>query len=188
MHAARVCSRDVFADLRYAARSLARSPGFAAVSVFTLAISIAIGTALFTAVNGLIYRPLPIPEGDRLIVVYTSAYNGRERRGSSSYADLVDFAREAVPVADLAGQARVMFALTINDDVTLVTGSIVSSAYFRVMKVVPAAGRFPSAEKPEIPSIVLSYTLWRRAFASDSSAIGRSIRVNGQPFTIVAIA
>ena len=53
---------DAFADLRYAARSLARSPGFAAVSVFTLAISIAIGTALFTAVNGLIYRPLPIPE------------------------------------------------------------------------------------------------------------------------------
>ena len=179
---------DIFADLRYAARSLARAPGFVAVSIFTLAISIAIGTALFTAVNGLIYRPLPIPDGDRLIAIYTSDYNGRERRGSSSYADLVDFAREAEPVADLAGQARVMFALTINDNVKLVTGSLVSSGYFRVMRVRPEAGRFPSVEKPDVPSIVLSYTLWRTAFGSDSSAIGRSVRVNGQPFTILAVA
>lgn len=179
---------DAVADIRYAMRALARTPGFVAVSVFTVAISIGIGTALFTAANAFIYRPLPVPDGERLVVVYTSDYNGREYRGSSSYADLVDFARDAEPVADLAGQARVQFALTIGDDVRLTTGSIVSSNYFRVMRIAPAVGRFPAADKPESPAIVLSFSLWRKAFHSDSSVIGRSMRVNGQPFVIAAVA
>jgi putative ABC transport system permease protein len=179
---------DVLADLRYAARALARTPGFVGVSVLTLAIAIAIGTALFTGANAFFYRPLPVPEGDRLVSVFTSDFDGRDRRGASSYADLVDFAREAEPIADLAGESRIMLGIGVNDDVTLVQGAIVSSRYFRVVRVTPAIGRFPSATAPQTPSIVLSHAFWRRAFGADTSVVGRQVRLNGQPFTVAAVA
>jgi len=179
---------DAIADMRFAIRSLLRAPGFVGVSIVTLAVSIAIGTALFTGVNGFVFRPLPVPDGDRLVEVFTSDYNAREPLGSTSYPDLVDFTRAAAPVADLAGQARVMYALTVDGETKLVTGSLVSSRYFRVMRVAPEIGRFPAAEHPVAPAIVVSYTLWRRSFHSDTSAVGRTIQVNGQPFTVAAVA
>lgn len=179
---------DAIADMRFAIRSLARAPGFVGVSIITLAVSIAIGTALFTGVNGFVFRPLPVPDGDRLVEVFTSDYNPREALGSTSYPDLVDYTRAAEPVADLAGQARAVVALTVDGETRLVTGALVSSAYFRVMRVTPEVGQFPAVDNPVAPAIVVSYTLWRRTFHSDPSAIGKTIQVNGQPFTVVAVA
>ncbi len=179
---------DALADLRYAARSLARAPGFVAVSVLTLATPIAIGTALFTAVNGFFYRPLPVPDGAKLIAVFTSEFNGRERLGASSYADILDFASEAAPLAEVAGQARVMFGIGVNHNTVIAQGAIVTPGYFSMLRVTPALGRFSAAAPPEAPAVVLSYTLWRRDFGADTSLVGRPVRVNGHAFTVVAVA
>jgi hypothetical protein len=139
---------DAVTDLRYAARALARTPGFVVVSLVTLGIAIAIGTMAFTAMNAFLYRPLPVPGGDQLLSVFTSDFSGRQQHGGSSYADIVDFAREADPIADLAGEARIMLGIGVSDDVTLLQGALVSSWYFRVLRLTPALGRFPSVLVP----------------------------------------
>ena len=187
MPAARVSSRTWWPTSGMP-RALAGTPGFVAVSVTTLATAIGTATALFTAANGFFYRPLPVPGGTDLVAVFTSDYEGRSRRGASSYADILDFAKEAAPVAELAGHARVMLGVGVNDDMVLAQGSIVSPGYFRMLRVTPAMGRIPYAASPEFPTIVLSFSLWRRTFGSDTTLVGRQVRVNGQSFTAVAVA
>ena len=179
---------DAFADVRYAARSLARTPGFVSISVFTLAIAIAVGTSLFTAVNGFFYAPLPVPGGGDLIAVFTSDFSDRGSRGGSSYQDLVSFSEETSAIAELAGEARVTLGIGLGDDVALVPGAFVSTGYFRTLRVKPALGRFPTSVRTDEPTIVLSHAFWRRTFASDASLIGGQVRVNGHFFTVAAIS
>ncbi|AHG93066.1 MacB-like periplasmic core domain protein (plasmid) [Gemmatirosa kalamazoonensis] len=178
---------DVLRDLRLTLRQLRRQPGFVAVSVFTLALAIAVGTSLFTAVNGFFYRPLPVPGGAELVSVFTSN-SGGEARGGSSYRDLADFARAAAPVAQLTSEARLEAAVGNGENVALLSGALVSSNYFATLRVTPTLGRFPVDARDDEPTIVLGYGLWRRAFASDPSAVGRAVRVNGQFFRVAAVA
>ena len=184
---------DMIADLRYAARALGRTPGFIVVSVLTLAIAVSIGTLGFTAANAFFYRPLPVPDGSNLLSVSTSDFSRREtwagseiKRGASSYADIMDFARATDSIADIAGESRIMMTIANNDDVVYAQGAIVTADYFRVSRVRPALGRFPVA--PDAPAIVISHSLWRRTFAADSAIVGRLVRVNGQPVTLAAVA
>ncbi|HYJ80460.1 MAG TPA: ABC transporter permease, partial [Longimicrobiaceae bacterium] len=179
---------DALADLRYAARTLARTPGFVAVSVFTLAIAIAVGTSLFTGVNGFFYRPLPVPGGGELVALFTSDFSSGEVRGASSYPDLASFSREAAGVAELAGEARVTLAIEAGDAVALAPGALVSPGYFRTLRVKPALGRLPAGASADAPALVLGHGLWRRTFASDPSVIGRAVKVNGHSFQVAAVA
>jgi putative ABC transport system permease protein len=177
---------DVLADMRYAARALARTRGFLGVSVLTLAMAISIGTVGFTAANAFLYRPLPVPDGAKLLSIFTSDFSGREKAGGSSYADIIDFARAADPIAELAGESRTMLTIGVNDNVAFVQGAFISPRYFRVVRVRPALGRFPDVA--DGPAIVISHSLWRRTFAADTAIIGRAVRVNGQPFNVAAVA
>jgi predicted permease len=176
---------DALADVRYAARALGRTPGFIVVSVLTLTISIAIGTLGFTGMNAFIYRPLPVPDGANLLAGFTSDWSANNNFGSSSYPDIVDFAREAEPLADLAGESRIMLTISNNDEVAYAQGAIITSRYFRALRLKPALGNFPAAR--DIPAIVISHSLWRGTFGADTSVIGRTVRVNGQPFIIAAV-
>lgn len=179
---------DAVMDLRYATRSLARAPGFVLVSALTLAIPIAIGTVLVTAVNGFFFNPLPVPGGADLVAVFTSDYDGRAKRGASSYPDLLDFSAEVAPVAQLAGETRVMLGIGTGDNTRMAQGAVVTSGYFRLLRVTPALGHFPGDASPEFPTIVLGHRLWRTAFGADSALIGSPVRVNGQAFTVAAVA
>lgn len=185
---------DALADARYAARTLRRIPGFVAVSTLTLAVAVSLGTLGFTAANAFFYRPMPVPDGENLLAVFTSDFSRRAepgvagtlKPGANSYADLTDFAREDESLADIAGESRVMVTLSVNDDVVYAQGAIVTSGYFRVAMVRPAIGRFPAA--PDMPALVISHSLWRRSFGADTGMAGRTIRVNGQPFQVAAVA
>ena len=177
---------DAMADTRYAARALGRSPGFVFVSVLTLAVAIAIGTLGFTAANGFFYRPLPVPDGENLLSIFTSDFSANNDLGGNSYADIVDFARDADSIADISGESRTMMTIMVNDEIAYAQGAIISSKYFRVARVRPALGRFPVAA--DVPAIVISHSLWRGTFGADTSIIGRRIRVNGQPFVLAAVA
>jgi predicted permease len=181
-------AEDAFSDLHYAARSLARAPGFVSVSVFTLAIAIAVGTSLFTAVNGFFYSPLPVPGGRELVSVFTSDFSDREARGGSSYPDLISFSQESSVLAELAGESRITLGIGLDHDVALVPGALVSSGYFRTLRVKPALGQFPTSVRADEPTIVLSHALWRRTFASDASLVGRQVKVNGHFFTVAAVS
>lgn len=185
---------DLAADVRYAARSLGRAPVFVVISILTLAVAISIGTLGFTAANAFFYRPLPVPDGEHLLSVFTSDFSRRAgaargadiKPGASSYPDIIDFARDAEPLADIAGETRIMLTIAVDDEVAYAQGAIVTPRYFSVARVRPAVGVFPASSA--LPVIVISHSLWRRSFAADSSVVGRPVRVNGQPFTIVAVA
>lgn len=179
---------DLVADLRHATRSLARTPGFVAVSVATLATAIAAGTMLFTGAAGFFYRPLPVPGGAGLLAIFTSDYNGRAQLGASSYPDLLDFAEAAAPLAEVFGEGRASLGITVGDATIIAQGALVSPGYFQALQVRPALGAFPGAGALEFPVVVISHTLWRRTFGADTTLVGRSVLVNGQPFTVVAVA
>lgn len=178
---------DAVVDVRYASRSLARKPGFVAVCVMTLCVAIAVGTSLFSAVDGFFYRPLPVPDGEELVSVYTSDFGG-ELRGGSSYPDLLSFADGARGVAELAGESRLRAAIGNGDDVAMLDGALVTSGYFAMLRVKPGLGRFPRGARADEPEIVLGHTLWRRAFEADPTIIGKSVTVNGHFYRVAAVA
>jgi putative ABC transport system permease protein len=178
---------DALIDVRYAARSLARTPGFVAVCVITLGIAIGVGTSLFSAVDGFFYRPLPIPGGSDLVAVYTSDYGG-DLRGGSSHADLLSFAEATSGMVELAGESRVEAAVGTGDDVAMRRGALVSSGYFAALRVKPALGRFPAGARADEPAIVLGYSVWQRAFGADPSLVGRTVSVNGHFYRVAAVA
>ena len=178
---------DTLTDVRYAARSLARTPGFVAVCVVTLGVAIGVGTSLFSAVDGFFYRPLPVQGGEELVAVYTSDYGG-DPRGASSHADLVSFAEGTSGIAELAGESRVMAAVGSGDDVAMRHGALVSSGYFATLRVKPALGSFTAAARADEPTIVLGHGVWQRVFGSDPSLIGKSVSVNGHFYRVAAVA
>ncbi len=180
---------DAIADIRYAVRGLARTPVFVSISVLTLAIAIGVGTTLFGAVNGFLYAPLPVPNGGDLISVYTSDFSDSEVRGGSSYRDLMTFSEQTAALAELAGQSGAAFGITgADDNISMVSGALVSTSYFRTLRASPHLGQFPGSVRVDEPAVVLSYAVWRRMFAAESSIIGQKIRINGQFFAVAAIA
>jgi predicted permease len=188
-------------DLRYAVRQLRKSPGFAAVAVITLALGIGANTAIFTVVNGLLLKMLPVRDPQHLVVVGdptqdNSRSNGTPRTDIFSYPlykELRDrnavFAGLCAAATDHrievdAGQGQ------LPDE--KIVGRMVSGNYFAVLGLEPAAGRlFSDADdttEGANPVVVLSYEYWQRKFALSSAILGKDIRLNGYPFNVVGVA
>ncbi len=178
-------------DLRYALRGLLRSPGYTFVAVLSLALGIAGNAVLFTIVNGLLLKPLPVAEPSRVAAVYTSDYSGT-RFGASSYPDLVDF-RQAIPAFDhITGMQLVPTSLADGGETTRIVTGLVSADFFDGLGVPLSIGRgfTPDQERPgaEANVVVLSHGLWTTRFGADRSIVGRPVRVGGQLFTVVGVA
>jgi predicted permease len=177
-------------DLSYAARTLVKSPGFAAVAILSLALGIGANTAIFSFVNAVLLRQLPVAEPSRLVYVYsanrTSPYN------VSSYPDYVDFRDRNDVFSGLAASAPVTVSFTDGGQADAVSGSIVSGNYFDVLGVRAAAGRTFTAEEDrtpgERPVVVISHRLWQSRFGGDAGVVGRQMIMNGQQFTVVGVA
>ena len=188
-------------DLRYALRQLRKSPGFTAVAVITLALGIGANTAIFTVVNALLLKMLPVSQPEQLVVVGdpglpNSVSNGTPRTDIFSYP-LYDELRDHNSVASglSAAGSDHYIELDTGEGETLaekVTGRMVSGNYFSVLGLKPAAGRLLSSSDDTAenanPVAVLSYGFWQRKFALSPTVIGRDIRLNGFPFTIVGVA
>jgi putative ABC transport system permease protein len=181
----------VLQDVRYAARTLRKNPGFTIIAVLTLALGIGANTAIFSMVNALLLHPYNFPELDRLVRVW-------ENRGIDEGAD----ARFIAPqdAVDLANGATVFDALTTykcgdfnlsaEGNVQPVLGCRVSANFFDVLGVSPASGRtFALAEEqPGADQVaVVSYGFWQRLFAGDAALLGKVIQVNGRKYTVVGI-
>ncbi len=188
-------------DLRFAVRQLRKSPGFTAVAVVTLALGIGANTAIFTVVNGLLLKMLPVRDPHHLVVVgdpvrASSRSNGTPRTDVFSYPlykELRDrnsvFTGLCAAASDHhievdAGQGQ------LPDE--QITGRMASGNYFAVLGLEPAAGRlFSDADdtaEGANPVVVLGYEYWQRKFALASTIIGKDIRLNGFPFTVIGVA
>ena len=177
-------------DLRYAFRVFAASPVYTAVAVLTLALGLGASTAIFSVVNALLVRPLPIFEADRVVAVYTS--NSRSPYGSTSYPEFVNYRDQNQVFEGLAVYRGAEVNLRVGNRVERVQGELVSGDYFNVLGVGSHLGRTFLSEDDrqgvDDRVAVLSYGLWQRAFGSDPELIGNTITLNGERFTVIGIA
>jgi predicted permease len=181
---------DLAADVRYAFRWLRRSPVFTVVAVASLAAGIGLNTALFTAVDALLLRPLPVSRPDRLVDVFTTG-NGGAGFATSSYPDYLDLRDATKTLEGLAGFSPALAAVAAGERSRLAVSEVVTGNYFAVLGVAPQAGRLlePEDDRPGAPRVaVISDGLWQREYGGNLSALGGIVRIHGQPYTIVGIA
>src|SRR5437870_447875 len=176
-------------DIRYALRTLAKSPGFTLVAVLTLALGIGANTAIFSVFYGVLLRPLPYVEPDR-IVGLAQTYAGVREARNVTYVQFQFLERNNQVFESLAGSASVGFNFSTGTQTDRVYGLRVSKDYFRVLGIAPALGRtfFAEEDQPNGPSAaILSYGLWQRRFGGDSGVIGRTILLDGIPTTVAGV-
>jgi len=176
-------------DLKYGARLLLASPSFTVVAVLTLALGIGANTAIFSVVNGVLLRPLPYPEPDR-IVLLGLIYRG-EAKSTNFSAKQFDFWKtHRDPFQDLAATTSVGFNLGGVSRPERVRALRVSTGYFRVMGVRPSLGREFLADEDRLGganTAILSHGLWVRDFGADPKVIGRTALLDGTPFTVIGV-
>src|ERR1043166_5866364 len=182
--------RSFAADLRLAARSLGRSPGFLAVAVLSLALGIGPNTTAFSLANALLFRPLPVPRPEEVVGVFTSDYSG-PAFGTSSYPDYLDLVASTRSFAGLAAHHMQPVSLSARGATERRTAELVSPNYFGVLGLPPALGRGFTREEGDpthpTPVAVLSDALWRTRFGADPGVLGQRITVSGASFTVVGV-
>ena len=174
-------------DLRYAARTLAKSSGFTAVVVLTLALGIGANTAIFSVVNGVLLTPLPYRDPSRLVVVWES--KGTSTHNVVNPANYMDWHDRATSFSGLALMSWAGLTFT-GDEAERVQGRAVTPDFFGVLGAAPLLGRTFRAEesRPHVPRvIVLSEALWRRRFGADRAIVGRAVPVAGGTARVVGV-
>ena len=181
-----------FQDLRYAARMLRKNLGVTAIVVVTLALGVGANTAIFGLVNGLLLQRLPVPAAEQIAALVIKSGDSSLGALGFSYPQFVEFREQTAPVCEVFGSAtgwRVNFTAEGHSDTLTIGG--VSSNYFPALGVKPALGRLVlpgEGEHPGEPAIlVLSYSFWQRRFGGDPRVIGKQVRLDGKPATIVGV-
>ena len=193
-HARSTARREVFADLwqdvRVAARSLARAPGFVAVVTLTLALGIGLNSAVYSIVDAYLFRPLPVPNGKELVVLAESN-EALAAPHEVSYPDYLDFRRDTSLFADLAAYANDQVNMSGARGARRLMVQNTTANFFTMLGVRPAVGRLfqPGDDDGELahPYIVLSYALWQSHFAGDPAVVGDTIRINNRLATIIGV-
>jgi len=181
----------IWGDVRFGLRVWRRNPGFAVVAALTLALGIGLTTAIFSLVNAILFRPLPVAGIEELVGVYNSEPNSFISHEPLAYPDYVDLRDGTTALRSLAGYATVPFALERGDESEMIFGEAVSGNYFSTLGVQPIHGRAlqPEDDAPGAPAVaVLNHATWQSRFGSDPSVLGRDLRLNGRVFTIVGVA
>jgi putative ABC transport system permease protein len=170
-----------------ALRTLRKSFGFSALVIAVLAIGIAANTAIFSIVNGVLLRPLPFADSPRLVAVDTTTRNEPDE---SSYPDFLDWHAQATTMDRLAAYATAAVTLTGAGEAASVPSAVVTADLMPMLGVAPLHGRVFTTEddKPGAPrTTLLTEGLWTRRFARDPGVVGRSITLDGEPFTVIGI-
>jgi putative ABC transport system permease protein len=181
---------NVRADLRYALRQFRRAPAFTLAVVLTLALSIGANTAVFTIVNGVLLRPLPFDEPDRLVSVQSLDTRGTPHPTNLSYPTFFDFRRADRLFEQMVCYHDTEFTLTGLDVPVHLAGAIVSADPFAMLGVTPAIGRGfqPADERPGVLVAALSYELWVNRFGADPAIVGKPITLGGVPYDVIGVA
>ena len=175
-------------DLRYALRTLARTPGFTAIAVATLALGIGANTAIFSVVHAVLLRRLPYPEPDRLVVIREQ----QKRLGKMGVAwpNFLDVRAQSRALSSLAGYRSDEMTLNDTREPVMLRVGEVSAAFFPLLGAKPQLGRVfaESDDRPEAtPAVVLSDELWRSRFGSDPGIVGKTVKLDAVAYTVVGV-
>jgi predicted permease len=179
-------------DVRYAIRTLAKSPGFTAVALLTLALGIGANTAIFSVVEGVLLKPLPYPEPDKIVKVWGHAVNlGLPKDqiwfSAPEFRELQELNKS---LSDSAAMTGVSFNITAGGLPERISGAQVSPSLFSILQVRPIAGRVFTSEEGQTGHnqvLLLGYGLWKRRFGGDPSIVGRVLDANGNAMTVVGV-
>jgi predicted permease len=184
---------DFVDDVRYAVRSLRRTPGLTALVVVTIALGIGMTATPLSMLDALVFRPYPVPHpGDVVTLVSTSHDNGFELFSYREYLDIRDRSKSYEGVIANAPLSTVAFGADRESTPLVRGGMLVSGNYFRALGVEPQVGRGFRPDEDEAPGrdavMVLSWDFWQREFAGAPSTVGRVVRLNGKDFTVIGVA
>ena len=181
---------DLWQDVRYGLRMLAKNPGFTAVAVIALALGIGANTAIFSVVNTVLLRPLPYKNPEQLVMVWEENSKQGFPHDTPSAANYIDWRDQNHVFASMAALTDISFNLTGVGDPERIDGQRVSATLFSLFGVEPKLGRAfrPEEDQPGASQVVMmSYGLWQRRFGGDPSIIGKPINLNGKSFTVVGV-
>jgi putative ABC transport system permease protein len=180
----------IFSDLRYALRSLRRAPGFAVTVVLTLGLGIGANTAIFSVVRGVLLKPLPHREGDRLVYLRQSVSGAGGENVLFSVPEILDFRNSSKTLRAIAEYSPMTMALVGESDAVRINVGLVTGNYFAVMGLSPILGRAfgPADDGTGVPPVmILTHEYWRQRFGGDSGIVGKQVRINGQAATVVGV-
>jgi putative ABC transport system permease protein len=179
---------EMFQDLRYGIRMLLKKPGFTLLAVFTLSLGIGASTAIFSAVNPILFEPLPYPHADRIVMIWEGRNDGGRNQGTFGvYRAFVERSRSFDALAVMRSWQP---AMTGPAEPERLDGQRVSASYFRVLGVSPALGRdfLDSDDQLNGPKVaIISDALWRRRFGGDSAIVGNQVRLDDNSYTVIGV-
>jgi predicted permease len=182
-------------DLRLAVRALVRSPLFSLVAILSIGLGIGANTAIFTLIDQMLLRKLPVVRPDELVMLYQEGPHPGSNMGgrAHSYPIYQEFQKRAEPLSEVIARRLVPTSVSVDNQTERLDAEMVSGNYFSMLGVKPAVGRvFNSAEDDQVyeghPVVVLSYDYWMRRFTGDSAVVGKKILVNNYPMTIVGVS
>jgi macrolide transport system ATP-binding/permease protein len=176
-------------DIRYALRWMARSPGFSAVAILSLGLGVGVNTAMFSLVDSLLFRPLPVTSPHTLVDVFTSGGDGDEY-ATSSYQDFLDLKAQNTVFTDMTGYSPMIAPLSLGDRSRVALGQVVTSNHFAMLGVQPHLGRLlvpTDDERGADRVVVLSHRMWQNEFGGDPAIVGRSITLRGLSYTVAGV-
>jgi predicted permease len=180
---------DVRADVRYAARSLRRSPGFALVAILSLALGIGANVAIFSLIDLVLLKPLPVRDPATLVQVVTAGESGR---GGANVPWFKEVAGRRDLFSDVFAIRQNRFKVEVRGQLELVAGQFVTGTYYQALGVHPVLGRLllpeDQADAASNPVVVISYGYWQRRFGGDAGVLGTMLTIDRQPYTVVGVA
>jgi predicted permease len=179
---------SLWADLRSGVRQLRAAPAVTAVLVGTLGLGLGFTIAIFGVIHAVLLRPLPYAEADRLVAVFETLRENKT--GRASVGHFFDWTEQGTVFTATAALRPATFNLAAASDVERVTGSQVTPGFFTVLHIAPSLGRYFTSDDVARNDhvVVLSHGLWLRRFGGDPRIIGQQVRLNDQPYTVVAVA
>lgn len=178
-------------DLRLGFRLLRKHPIFSAIVIFTLSLGIGINTAIFNLGDSLLRRPLPVVQPEQLQVLFTKKAN-TEGFDLLSYPDYVDYQNTNTVFSGITAYSALPLSFSASGQNERIWGEIVTGGYFNLLGVKPAIGRLLTPDDDKTPGghpvMVLSHDYWQTRFGGDQSVVGRSVSVNGRPYSIIGVA
>jgi predicted permease len=178
-------------DLRYALRTFRNSPGFTIIAIVTLGLGMAVNTTIFSVINGMILRPLPVPHAEQITVLglQESGTPGVQR---FSYPDYLDVRNQTDSFSDVLGYRPTLSALVVDGRGDHCVLSRVTGNYFSALGIKPALGRLILPTEGQTlgsdPVLVLGYSYWQKRFGGDPAIVGKQAQINGNAFTIIGVA
>ena len=178
-------------DIRYAARSLRKSPGFTLVAAITLALGVGANTAIFSVVNAVMLRPLPFSNPGQLVRIWESNVERGWPTFATSHPNFLDWRAQAKSFQAMAAMDNIGLTWTSGGEAEVLLGMRVTATFLPTLQVTPTLGRNFLDEEDRTGGntrvVLLGHGFWQRAFGGDPSAIGRTMTLNAQPYTIVGV-